>query len=341
MFYIKLVQISEVMMKKLAIYFMISVLLTACGAAKTPTLPSPISSPFEYYGWVYVFYTESNDDLERMATYTNTAFATSPEQVKILSSLGFKHIIYILNESIVLERITKNENLPAPNESQTAIFYQDFLPDFREKFFTIYHDYLTQLKDELLVAGVYDAIDVFYIADEPALHKNVYIDQAFLDQYADVFKQVFPDKKSAIAFAEITDPAAIVSRPESGPHLAPPGSLDIIIVDPYFYDLAGEKDLPCKRDVIQNWLYSENSLSNINWAKQFNKPIIVAGDAELKAGNSPKDCYITETYHILQEDSSIAGLIWFIYDKEYNEGGYFTGAANDPALVYLIENLGR
>jgi hypothetical protein len=88
-------------------------------------------------------------------------------------------------------------------------------------------------------------------------------------------------------------------------------------------------------------LYSENSLSNINWAKQFDKPIIVVGDAEIKAGHSPKDCYITETYHILKDDSSIAGLIWFIYDKQYNEGGYFTGAANDPALVELIENLGR
>jgi len=328
-------------MKKIAIYFMISVLLTACGTAENPTLPPPISSPFEYYGWVYVFYTESNYDLERMATYTNTAFATSPDQVKILSSLGFKYIIYVLNESIVLERIIKNEKLTVPIESQATIFYRDFLPDFREKFFTVYHDYLTQLKDELITTSVYDAIDIFYIADEPALHKNIYIDQGFLDQYADVFKQVFPDKKSAIAFSEITDPAVIASRPESGPHLAPPGSLDIIIVAPYFYDLTGEKDLPCKRDVIQNWLYSENSLSNINWAKQFNKPIIVAGDAEIKAGHSPKDCYITETYHILKDDSSIAGLIWFIYDKEYNEGDYFTGAANDPALVYLIENLGR
>ncbi len=325
----------------LAIYFILSVLVTACGTAEPPPLPPPISPPFEYYGWVYVFYTDSNSDLKRMATYTNTAFATYPAQVKILSALGFKHIIYILNESIILERLTKNENLTAPNESQAAVFYQDILPDFREKFFTVYRDYLTQLKEELVMTGVYDAIDVFSIADEPALHKNVYIDQAFLDQYADVFKQVFPDKKSAIAFAEITDPAVIVTRPESGPHLAPPDSLDLIIVDPYFYDLTGEKDLPCRRDVIQDWLYSANPLSNINWAKQFNKPIIVAGDAEIKAGKSPKDCYVTETYRILQDDASIAGLVWFIYDKEYNEGGYLTGAANDPALVDLIENLGR
>jgi hypothetical protein len=340
-FCIKLIQVGGAIMKKLAIYFMVSILVTACGTAKSPTLPPPLPSPFEYYGWVYVFYTESNYNLERMATYTNTAFATSPEQAKILSLLGFKHIIYMLNETTVLERITRNEKLTVPNESQTAFFYQDFLPDFREKFFTAYYDYLTQLKDELITASVYSAIDVFYIADEPALHKNVYIDQAFLDQYADVFKQVFPDKKSAIAFSEITDPAVITSRPESGPHLTPPASLDIIVVDPYFYDLTGEKDLPCERNVIQNWLYSGNPFSNINWAKQFGKPIIVAGDAEIKAGHSPKDCYITETYHILKDDSSIAGLIWFIYDKEYNEGGYFTGAANDPALVELIENLGR
>ena len=328
-------------MKKLAIYLLIIILTTACGPAENSTLPPPISPPFEYYGWVSVYYTESSYDLERMATYTNTAFAVSPEQVKILSSLGFKHIIYMLNEAAILEQMIKNEDLTVPNESQAAIFYQELLPDFREKFFMAYHDYLLQLKDGLIKTNVYDAIDVYYIADEPALHKNIYLDQAFLDQYADEFKQVFFDKKSTIAFSEIIDPAAIASRPESGTHFAPPASLDIITVDPYFYDLTGEKDLPCERAVIQNWLYSENTLSNINWAKQFGKPIIVAGDAELKAGHSPKDCYITETYQILQEDSSITGLVWFIYDKEYNEGGYFTGAANDPALVRLIENLGR
>lgn len=304
-------------------------------------LPPSIAPPFEYYGWVYVGYTENTHDLQRMLTYTNTAFAIAPEQAKILAPLGFKHIIFMLNESTILERLAQNANLTLPQASQTAIFYQDLLPDFREKFFTAYRDYLQQLKNELLEADVYDAIDVFYIADEPALHRNIYLDQEFLNQYADEFKQAFPDKKSTMSFAQMTDPAASQSRPESGPHLNPPLGLDIITVDPYFPDPIFEQSLSCDMEIIKNWLYAGNPLSNIDWAKQFDKTILVVGDAQIRAWQSPKDCYVTATYQLLQEDPQIAGLVWFIYDKEYNEMHYITGAANNPRLVELIENLGQ
>ena len=65
-------------MKKLAVYLLIILLATACGPVEIPTLPPPVPPPFEYYGWVSVYYTESSYDLERMSTYTNTAFAVSP-----------------------------------------------------------------------------------------------------------------------------------------------------------------------------------------------------------------------------------------------------------------------
>lgn len=313
----------------------------ACAPAENPTLPPPVSPPFEYYGWVYAGYTESTYDLQRMSAYTNTAFAITPEQVKILAPLGFKHIIYMLNETAILERMAKNENLTLPQAPPTAIFYQDLLPDFREKFFTAYRDHLLQLKNELIAAGAYDAIDIYYIADEPALHRNIYLDQEFLNQYADEFKQIFPGKKDTMSFAQMTDPAAIASRPESGPHLAPPASLDIVTVDPYFPDPIFEQALSCETEIIRDWLYTGNPLSNIDWAKRFDKPILVVGDAQIKAWQPPKDCYITMTYQLLQEDPAIAGLVWFVYDKEYNEMHYITGAANQPALVKLIENLGR
>jgi len=78
----------------------------------------------------------------------------------------------------------------------------------------------TQLKDSLIAAGVYDQIDVYYIADEPALHRNVYRDQDFLDQYVDEFHNVFQGKKSAITFAENKDPENLY--PGTGPHYNPP-----------------------------------------------------------------------------------------------------------------------
>ncbi|MEK6751319.1 MAG: hypothetical protein AABZ00_03555 [Chloroflexota bacterium] len=312
----------------------------ACGRPTTSAATVyPVSHPFDYYGWVYVFYDETHNDLARISSYTNTAFATSPEQVKILAPFGFKHIVYMLNEQATLEIMYANEGQSMPDDG--SAFHEQIIPDYREKFFEAYRQYLSQTKDLLISADVYSQIDLFYIADEPAFHRNVYVDQDFLNQYADEFKAVFTEKQSAIAFAATDDPQVVSARPQSGPHFDPPPSLDVVIVDPYFYNFSGEVDVSCERAAIQKWLYQDNPLSNINWAKQFDKPIIVVGDAEIRGGQSAKDCHITETYALLKDDPAIAGLAWFIYDKEYDEGGYIRGAANDPHLVEVIENLGR
>ncbi|MBI5933239.1 MAG: hypothetical protein HY867_05990 [Chloroflexi bacterium] len=320
---------------------MIALFITtlACGRLSTSAAPvSPISHPFDYYGWVYVFYDETHNDLARISSYTNTAFATSPEQVKILASFGFEQIIYILNEQAALEIMYANAGQSMPDDGDA--FHEQIIPDYREKFFEAYRQYLTQTKDLLTEADVYSRIDLFYIADEPALHRNVYVDQDFLNQYAGEFKSVFTEKKSTIAFAAIDDPQVVSARPQSGPHFDPPPSLDVVTVDPYFYDFSGEVDVPCERAAIQKWLYQDNPLSNINWAKQFHKPIIVVGDAEIRGGRSAKDCHIKGTYALLKDDPAIAGLVWFIYDKKYAEANYILGAANDPHLVEIIENLG-
>lgn len=312
----------------------------ACGRPTTSAEPlPPVTHPFDYYGWIYFFYGETNNDLARISSYTNTAFAISPEQVKILAPFGFEHIVYMLNEQAALEIMYANEGQSMPDDG--SAFHEQIIPDYREKFFTAYRQSLAQTKDLLISAGVYGQIDQFYIADEPAFHRNVYLDQDFLNQYADEFKLVFTEKQSAIAFAATDDPQVVSARPESGPHFDPPPSLDVIMVDPYFYDFFGEVEVSCERTAIEKWLYQDNPLSNINWAKQFNKPIIVVGDAEIRGGQSAKGCHVTETYALLKDDPDIAGLIWFIYDKEYDEGGYIIGAANDPHLVEVIENLGR
>lgn len=322
----------------LALILSFTTLACRITSAPSPSAPlPPITHPFDYYGWVYVFYTEANNDFARISSYTNTAFAVSPEQIKILAPWKFEHIIYMLNETATLESLYADMGLTFSNDS----FHAQVIPEYREKFFAAYRQFLARTKAMLLSADVYDQVDVFYLADEPALHRNIYLDQAFLNQLADEFKTVFPDKLSAMTFAATDDPQAISQRPQSGPHFDPPPSLDLIMVDPYFYDLSGEADIPCDRSAINAWLYHDHPLSNIQWAKSFSKPIIVVGDAEIRGGRSAQDCHVQETYAILQDDPAITGLVWFIYDKEYDEGGYIRGAANDPHLLNVIENLGR
>ena len=327
---------------KLAGLIFAGLTLSACGVKETESpIMLPVNHPFDYYGWFYVLYGERDNDLAEIAEYMNTAFATSPEQVKLLKAHKFEHIIFVFNESAILEGLWKNEGRNAPDPAPAGVlFYDNEVPNFRKKFFIAYQQYMEQLKDSLIAAGVYDQIDVYYIADEPALHRNVYRDQDFLDQYVDEFHNVFQGKKSAITFAENKDPENLY--PGTGPHYNPPEHLDLVAVDPYFIDpKTGAVDLPCERTAIRDWLYKDNSFSNINWAKQFKKPIIVIGDAQLKADQPPKDCYVLETYSILKEDPAVVGLVWFIYDKEYEEGDYLRGAANNPSLVELIETLGR
>lgn len=310
--------------------------VTACQPAVPSEPLAPVEPPFTYYGWVYVRYTAESVDLARIRTYTNTGFAVLPAQVQTLDALNFENIIFLFNERAILDLLWKNEGRQLPSVDG-VLWHDQEIPEYREKFFRAYIQYMQDLKEEFLTAGVYDHVDIFYLADEPALHRNVYLDQGFLDRYVAEFKQVFPDKLGAITFAQAWESTRV-----AGPHYDPPAQLDLVILDPYFFAVElGLAEVSCDRDAIRDWLYQGNPVSSIDWAKQFGKPILVAGDAQLKDGQSPKDCYLTEMYVLLQEDPDIAGLIWFIYDKEYEEGGYIRGGSNDPHLVELIENLGR
>ncbi|MBI5296256.1 MAG: hypothetical protein HY869_12345 [Chloroflexi bacterium] len=319
-----------------ALLFILILSITACQPTVPPEPLAPVEPPFTYYGWIYVGYTAESADLARIRTYTNTGFAVLPVQVQILEGRGFENIIFLFNESAILDLLWKNEGRQLPGVDG-ALWYDQEIPEYRNKFFQAYRQYMQGLKDELLTAGVYNQVDIFYLADEPAMHRNIYLDQDFLDRYVAEFKQVFPDKLGAITFAQAWEPTTA-----AGSHYDPPAQLDLVILDPYFFAVElGLDEVSCDRDEIREWLYQGNSVSSIGWAKQFGKPILVAGDAQLKDGQPPKDCYLTEMYALLQEDPDIAGLLWFIYDKEYDEGGYIRGGGNDPHLVELIENLGR
>ena len=302
--------------------------------------PLAVREPnFEYYGWFAVDYTEPTKAMERMRTYTNTAFATIPLQVKILKRLGFKHIVYatVFTHQAIIDQLEKEMSTPIP-ELYGVKLYATGIPNYRERYFALYRIKLEDLKRSLEETGALEAIDVFYLADEPAIARTIYPDQAFLDQMVLEFKGVFKDKKTMMVFAqypEPRDPRAIWA----GAHFAVPPALDIVAVDPYI----DPKKVNCDTENIRRWLYTGALASNIEWAKQFNKPIIVVGDAQLRDGKPLNFCYPRATFDILKEDKDVAGLIWYQYDSSYEEAsdfGELSGAANDPKLVGLIESLG-
>ena len=204
---------------------------------------------------------------------------------------------------------------------------------YREKFFTLYRSKLFTIREALAAQGSLGAVDIFYLADEPALHRTIYPDQEFLNQIVEEFKRIFPDKKAMMVFAENWDPYGN-PYPGTGRHLDPPPLLDLVAVDPYIDPAM----VSCEEESVSKWLYEDAPASKISWAKRFGKPILVVGDAQLRDGQSLAHCYPRAIFKILLKDKNIHGLIWFAYDKSYKEG-HLSGAANDPSYVHLIEGL--
>jgi hypothetical protein len=297
------------------------------------------SIAFDYYGWFYAQYglTSAPNDLTLVAPYSNTGFAIAPQQGALLKPYAFTHNFFVFNQSAILNIVYKNAgiSIPAPNQ-YGVVWHANYIADFRTKFFAAYHQYMSDLKNTLINNGTYNNFDAFYLVDEPALHRNIFLDQAFLDQYVADFKTYFPGKKGAIPFAQ--DTSAGAANYARGPHYNPPGTLDVVIVEPYFnVSSPGQPTVTCSG--VQNWLYQGNTASNINWAKQFGKPIVVVGDGRLQSGLPLPDCYISTTYNVLKADTAIKGLVWWIYDKDYVEG-QITGGGNSAHLVNLIASLG-
>lgn len=322
--------------------------LAACGqdaSSATPRLedvesPAPRNSNFEYYGWFLVDYSSPTADLIRVRAYTNTGFAVSPPQAQILRDLGFKHIVYVTasTDQAILDQLEAELRAPIPLTNNTKL-YATGIPNYREKYFSLYRIKLVELKESL--TSSLEAIDVFYLADEPALNRHVYPDQAFLDQKVTEFEHVFGDKKTMMVFAQYPEPRDPLVV-WAGEHFAPPPALDIVGVDPYIF--WNSEEIACDTNSIRRWLYETNPYSNINWAKQYRKPLIVIGDAQILDGKALDSCYPQATFDILKADRDVTGLIWYQYDKSYNEvsgWGAISGAANAPEFVRVIENLGK
>jgi hypothetical protein len=216
---------------------------------------------------------------------------------------GYPHIIFRFTESEIHARMSRTGS----------------------DFWTAYVGYLDHWKAALTKAGVYHRIQLYKIADEPAVHPEIFVDQAFLDRYVAEFEARFVGKKSIISFA------GTMQHPLD--RILPPKALDIILMDPYF--LAAGDTTPCDDEQIRQFLYEDSPHSPVGWALKFNKPIIVAGDAMLRETTPPRTCYVTGTLNALADDPRVAGLVWFVYDRSFVEGP-LRGAANAPAFVERV-----
>ncbi len=310
---------------------------TSSSPAKASTFStSPSSSNLNtstpwLYGYYYLDYSASNNDLDDLATYTNFGSAKSVDQVSLLRAKGFKNIMYVALFSDSLSRLLTQEGVSATGGTFSTYDFR-MIPNYEAKILSIYKQDLISLKSSLSTTGNLDAVTDFFIVDEPALHRNYIPNQAFLDKIEETFKTVFPDKKSSMAFAEdVSDPTSS-SR---GAHLLPPPTLSVVIVDPYFFE---KKYIGCSQAEIKKFLYTDNPNSTIDWAKQFGKPIYVAADAMVFNQTILPECYYKETFKLMKQDSQVRGLIWFMYDSSFSpEDITWRGANTSKKLINLVK----
>jgi len=143
------------------------------------------------------------------------------------------------------------------------------------------------------------------VIDEPE-QKDFKNHPELLYQAVDLTEQIFPYSKTVITFY-ITG------------QLDPPNNLDWIAIDPYFYP----ETTNC--DETQRSKYNEFVNFKVDWAKGFNKPIILIGQSWESAYNEmPSACQQNWYYETAKSEPNIIGLLWFIYayfpdgfNKEY------------------------
>ena len=305
------------------------------GQGAVPVIPNATTPPITgsglaHYGFVYFGFNSANNDLDKLSAYTSTIVLNTHDEASLARAHGFKDIV--LGETFetdVLPALMAEEGITA---YATSTYDFRTIPNYETKALSLWRQKLQAARADLASRGLLGSIGEMYISDEPALHRNYIPDQAFLDSIASIFKEVFPDTKSTMAFAEDRSASADSFR---GPHLNPPPALDFVTVDPYFWN---NTTVSCSKAAIQEYLYQTNPNSTIDWALQFGKPVWVAGDAMLRNGADPLPCYVQDTYDILKADKRISGLVWFIYNKDFGEGS-LVGAANSPTLISEIRGL--
>ncbi|MEE4378885.1 MAG: hypothetical protein V2J55_15440 [Candidatus Competibacteraceae bacterium] len=311
---------------RLIFFISFLLLLQSCGGGdgssrqdnnKPGELKAVVVPGMDLYGWYSEDYSTENNDLAELVSYTNTMLASTIEQAKLAVDADFPNVIYRYEHYQITDRM---ETIPVDPD------------EFRNSYFLAYQQFLWELKDALVAQGIYDQVDYFFILDEPALRRDVILDQAFLERYVLEFDQVFPDKYSMIAFSE--DPDS--TDPKRGAHMSPPSTVDYLIMVPYFWN----NDMPCDSAALRQYLYTDYPNSNLDWGLQWGKPVIVAGDAMIRRDEPPRFCYIDEVFALVSEDERIQGILWFIYDERWSIAeGRLKGSKQSPSFVAAVKAL--
>ena len=118
---------------------------------------------FRILWMVYVNYgvTSVANDLALVAPYSNSGFALAPQQGPLLKPYAFTHNFLLFNQAAILQLVYQNAGIamPAPNQ-YGVIWHANYIPDFRDKYYAAYHQYLNNLKKTLTTSGMYKLFDI-------------------------------------------------------------------------------------------------------------------------------------------------------------------------------------
>jgi hypothetical protein len=250
-----------------------------------------------------------------LGSYTNLGVARTVEDLQKLVACGnYREIIYGLNTTPIVAAIAGGLEHPR----------------FREAFFAAFESYLTELEQLLSRRGLLDDVTIWYIADEPALKRRVFRDQAFLERYAETFRRVIRGGKVAMYFAQDPDGDGV----DRGLHYDPPPEVDVMLMGAYFWN----NERSCDERAIRDYIYRDNPNTHLDWAFPFDREVYLIGWALTVDGQPPRSCYVEQTWKIFRDDPRITGLVWFIYDAPFVEHA-LAGAANDTSLLRQIRGL--
>ncbi|MEQ9498710.1 MAG: hypothetical protein RIT81_17665 [Deltaproteobacteria bacterium] len=290
---------------------------TACLA--TPELLDPtdggareVPAGLDFYGWYNHPWNAQIADTAALRAYTNTITASDPNELVALYQRGFRRIVYRVSSHGFGVRFALGGDVAA----------------YEAAFAAQYRPFFTDLRARLEATGVMSSVVAMYVADEPALHRDVFPNQGVFDRYIAFVAAQFPNQRIAAALAQ--DAAGAWPR---GPHFAPPPALDVMMMDPYFF-----ASVPCDRTSVEDYLYRTHPNSALDWAFGFGKEVWLVGDAMLRNGQPPAACHVRETMRIAQEDPRITGLMWFVYSAAFSDG-VLSGASRSPELLALVRSL--
>lgn len=293
-----------------------------------PTSDTVPDADFKYYGWYSHFYSSINQ-ITNMPSHMNFINIDSqdPNAIQMLSQAkakNFANIMYAM-KPVKKQILDKLAGAPTTNQNMLAAFEE------------------IVRSEAARIGNLMSAITIVYVADEPALNRELFCPQDctcqspgsnIFPQYVAIVQKYFgTNKKYAGAFAEVQ-----VQGTCRGPNIPIPQSVNMILFNPF---MQSSDNPDCKK--AEQYVESHPN-SSLRWVRQqYNgRDVILVGDAFLKAqgGNGliAKDyknskCYADKLYQIAKKNRPLVdGIIWFIYNKRYSTSEPLFFGANPTDL---------